>query len=188
MNNAMTTLGNQSCDAGSFLIGNLKNEEWKRVDGYSDYYISSKGNLWSDKSQRLLKPHDLGHGYLAFYLVDGDKRRWHAAHRLVAEAFIPNPENKPTVNHKNEIKSDNRVENLEWATYSEQNVYGTRLERVSRKANKRAVVQVDEEGNEIKWFESISDASKQQGISSANLIHCLKGRRKTCAGYQWKYA
>ena len=164
-------------------------ELWKAVDGYGQqYFISSYGRLWSNLSMKLLKPRVTKKGYLMYCLCRGEERNWMFAHRLVALAFIENPQDKPTVNHKNEIKTDNRVCNLEWATYHEQNVHGTRPSRTSEKAKKNGVIRFSEDESKTQMYDSISSAAKAMNIRPENIVHCLKGRRKTCGGYQWKYA
>lgn len=105
---------------------NLKNqivaeEQWKPVIGYEEYYsVSSIGNVYSvRRNNNLALSYEKKGGYVSVELNVGGKAKRVKVHRLVAIAFLPNPENKSTVNHKNSIRSDNRVENLEWATQSE---------------------------------------------------------------------
>lgn len=188
-------------------------EEWKPMPGFEDYYlVSNRGNVWSIRSSRLLKPSETHQGYLRVSpSVDGFVKKC-AVHRLVALAFIPNPESKPTVNHINENKKDNRVENLEWATVAEQNVHGTRIERavahtdwknrnidysavaakhdyhqINRK-QMRPVLQYDSHGIFIARHDGVVEAARTAGVSAGHICCCLKGRRETYGGYQWKYA
>ena len=190
----------------------MDNEEWKPMPGFEGHYlISNWGNVWSIRSSRLLKFTN-SNGYLRVHPSVNGIRKDCSVHRLVALAFIPNPENKPTVNHINEIKKDNRVENLEWATMAEQNDHGTRIERavshtdwknrnlgysivaakhdyhqINRKQMK-PVLQYDGHGIFIARHDGVMEAARAVGVSAGHLCCCLKGRRKACGGYQWKYA
>ena len=99
----------------------MSNEQWKTIQGYEGLYsVSNRGRVYSYRSKRCLKPAHTKAGYHCVHLADKGKVSVMFIHRLVALAFIPNPQDKPTVNHINEIKTDNRVENLEWATNHEQ--------------------------------------------------------------------
>lgn len=114
-------------------------ETWLPIKGYEELYmISSHGNVYSFHRNRLLKPKITRAGYLRVTLCNGTTYKTVFVHRLVADAFIPNTHLNPTVNHLNEVKTDNRVENLEWATNAEQNTYGTRTERARANTDYRA--------------------------------------------------
>lgn len=127
-------------------ISDLPGEVWKDIDGYEGVYqVSNMGRIksltrkvWNyTKPGRILKPCMKENGYLHVSLHNGDKHEKHAhVHRLVAQAFIPNPENLPEVNHKNFNKEDNRVENLEWCT-SRYNKAHFRNSPYSKKADSR---------------------------------------------------
>lgn len=190
------------------------NEQWKDVAGFEGRYsISSAGRVYSHINQKCLKPILTKYGYYRVHLAQGNGAiATVAVHRLVAGAFIPNPENKPTVNHINEIKTDNRIDNLEWATSYEQNVHGTRIQRVREHTDYKArkidysvvaakhdyfnmnkdqmkpVLQFDENGTFVARFAGLTQAARAIGRSAGSLRRCLKGERRTCGGYQWKYA
>lgn len=181
---------------------NNDNEIWKDINGYEGYYkVSNFGNVKScariinhglggaDRSikSRIIKPYGDNHGYHLVSLSKNGKVRKHKVHRLVAEAFIDNPENKPTINHKNEIRNDNHVSNLEWATYKENNDHGRHNERVSRTLSK-PIEQLDKNGNKISSFQSVRDASLATGVHIANIKSCLCHKNRTYAGgYKWRY-
>lgn len=90
-------------------------EEWKVIPEHPDYFISNWGRVWSDHNNMILKNHLERNGYLSIRLSD-NKKCTKRIHRLVAEVFIPNPNNLPEVNHKNHIRTDNHITNLEWCT------------------------------------------------------------------------
>ena len=120
-------------------------------------------------------------------------------HRLVAEAFIANPKNKPQVNHKNGIKNDNRVENLEWCTASENQLHayannltkkykGIDNHHYGKPSKKRKkVYQYDLQGNFIKEWESAVEAANKLKISQGNISSCCRGERKITGGCMWQY-
>jgi hypothetical protein len=128
-------------------------------------------------------------GYLRVMLYKGENVKRHfQVHRLVAESFIPNPENKPQVNHINGIKTDNRVENLEWCTNSEnqKHAYKNGL-KVGCNKNTKQIFQCDLNGNVIKKWESIMECERQLNIKNQHIVRCAKGKRPTAGGFKWKY-
>ena len=172
-------------------------EEWRDVKGYEGLYqvsnlgmVKSLGNGKSNNSKRkIMKPHYNQKGYLLIDLSNNGRKSFQI-HRLVAEAFIPNPNNLPQVNHKNEIKDDNSVENLEWCDNKYNSNYGTRLERIFKKTTNgkcsKPVLQIDKGTNEvIAEFPSVSEAERQLGISDVS--NCCTGKQKTCGGYKWQF-
>jgi hypothetical protein len=171
-------------------------EIFKPIDGYKDYYISNQGNVKNNKTNRLLKIQKSS-GYSMVGLNNIKKRNSFLIHRLVAKAFISNPENKLTVNHINHDTHDNRVENLEWNTQKEQNEHNYNTESEKRKTNRaRSVICFDKITNhKTKEFRSLSEASKwlNEESNSNNVESCLAGIRGSlingwaCKGYLWKY-
>lgn len=112
----------------------------KDIQGYEGLYaITSCGKVWSYKSKRFLMPYKHYKGYLLVKLTKDGIRKAYTVHRLVAEAYIPNPENKEQVNHKDENKANNCVNNLEWMTNKENANYGTRNERISNTLKRKSL-------------------------------------------------
>lgn len=191
-------------------ILSLPNEEWRYIKDFGKRYaVSNFGRVVSlarkvsnhtgyiNKPNRLLKTHKDQKGYIRTYLDKGDgKTRFIAIHRLVAIAFIPNPDNKPQVNHIDGNKENNNVDNLEWVTNQENQIHAVNngLNNHSKyKSGKpeRKVLQIDLNTNEIiAKHNSISEAARAVGCKSpSNIGGCCRNRygRKTICGYKWKY-
>lgn len=170
------------------------NEEWKCINGYENLYqISNFGNIKNNKGQ-ILKQFKNHKGYLITQLSNNGKSKTFIVHRLVAQAFIPNPENKPQINHKDTNKLNNYIDNLEWVTNSENKKHAklNGLCKSSPKggANKRAIKvdQYDLNNNLIKQWDCISDIIRFFKLKTgSNIISCCKGRLNTAYGYIWKY-
>jgi hypothetical protein len=180
-------------------------EVWKNISGYEGLYeVSSLGRVRSlphkvynkligeyISKEKILKQGSLVRGYKGVGLYKNGKEKTQKVHRLVAEAFIPNPNNYPEVNHKNEDTSDNRVTNLEWCTSKYNSNYGTRTQRIAQKnlnRNKsKRVLQLDLSGNLIHVWPSASE-TQRNGFSQGNVSACCRGERKTHKGYKWQYA
>lgn len=175
-------------------------EIWKDIEGYEGLYmISSYGQVKSLDRFAIRKDGRKNHypesvryghadqkGYLHVTLCKNGVQKTHLVHRLVAETFIPNPGNLPQVNHINEVKSDNRVENLEWVTCRENVNHGTGIFR-NAIARSVPVVRISQDGG-TKWFRSASHAAKVMHIVSQGIQNCCAHRQKTYKGYRWEYA
>ena len=192
-------------------------ENWKDVYGYEGLYqVSDLGNVRTlahvtngkPVKERIRKQtKNVRNGYMTIGLSKNGKSSNVYVHRLVATAFVDNPDGKPTVNHKNEDKTDNRAENLEWMTLPENLAFGTHDERA--KANhkdmhgdlhpnfgrrgsealthKGSVVGIKKDDpTVVVRFDTAATASRVLGISSGHLCDTLKGKYKSCGGYYWR--
>ena len=172
-------------------------EEIWRPTEFDGYEVSNLGRVKSYKYDkqygRIMKPYADTKGYLQIDIqLDGRKReqRYHlAVHRLVAKAFIPNPNNLPQVNHKDENKTNNSVDNLEWCTNLYNARYGTKSERVAEK-RRRAVYSINQKGN-IEEFPGVRAAARAMtGLSNScgsEIVNVINGKRKTAFGRRWFY-
>ena len=154
------------------------------------YQVSNFGNVMSlnyhqTGKSKLLKPSKTKDGYLLVNLSKNGKRKIFLVHRLVAEHFIPNIDNLPQVNHKDENKQNNSVDNLEWCTYEENNNYGTRNER-SAKAKSKPVLQFTLDGEFVREWESANEVGRN-GFNSSHVVECCNGKQKSHKGYIWRY-
>ena len=173
-------------------------EIWKEVVGYEGLYqVSNLGRVRSFKykSPRILKHHNNKLGYARLILRKNNQSYGHSVHRLVAEAFIPNPNNLPVVNHKDENPRNNNVENLEWCTHQYNNVYGTKIDRFKQNTdfdriaekNSMSVLQYDLEGNLIKQWSSASECRKELGYDNSAIAKVCKGELGHAYGFMWRY-
>ena len=189
-------------------------EIWKDIKGYECLYqISSEGRVRSldrtiirsnGKSQtfkgRVMKLQEDNGGYVCVLLSNTTKekkRKMYHIHRLVAEAFIPNNDNKPCIDHINTIRTDNRVENLRWCTHKENNNNPLTKEKKPKEFpqlrgkahhNSKPIIQYSKEGIFIKEWGSSLQIEREIGICNSSIRSCCKGKQHTAGGYKWKYA
>ena len=191
-------------------------EIWKDIKGYEGKYMVS--NLGRFKSlnyrrtgkEKILEGYPDKDGYLYVNLCKDGKGKQCMIHRLVAMAFIPNPDNLPEVNHIDENKQNNYVENLEWCSKSYNMTYNGRAKKVGKKLRGRKqseehikkvaekmtnnpklskpVIGINKISGLIVEFPSTHEAERQTGIYHGNIIACLKGKYKSAGGYVWFYA
>lgn len=170
-------------------------EIWKDIKGFEGcYQISNFGRVKALAREvgggRRLKEKMLhfspSNGYKVAHLYKNGVQKNFSVHRLVGEAFIPNPENKPCINHKDENKLNNHVNNLEWVTQKENANYGTKNARSGLK-HAKATIQYDLKGNKIKRWESASAAARYFNVQACSISAVCKRRNETSCGYIWRY-
>ena len=161
----------------------------------SGYFITKYGEVWSNQVHFLQNPkgelrkrklRSNRDGYIEVSLSLNGKIQSKKVHRLIALTLIPNPENKPHINHKNGLKTDNRMENLEWCNRHEnmQHAWKTGLKKA---LPGKPVLQYDRNDNFIAEYISQQEAWRQTGVNGSSIGKCCKGYRKTIGGYKWKY-
>lgn len=162
------------------------NEIWKDVRGFEGLYqVSNLGNIKSSYTKKIRKPGNNGTGYYYVNLRKNNKSFNHYVHRLVAEAFLDNPNGYSCVNHKDENPSNNCIDNLEWCSYEYNNNYGNHRKNLSKSGSK-AIIQW-KNGTKIREWESAKVAGLALGIQNQNIAKVLKGLRNTAGGYGWTY-
>lgn len=167
----------------------MLSEIWKDIKGYEGIYqVSNLGNVKSlnynrSHKERLLKPTPTKRGCLIVEL----KSKAYQVHRLVAQTFIPNPNNLPQVNHIDENTSNNIVSNLEWCDAKYNSNHGTRNERI-KQSHLKPVVQYNINNEYINTYPSIIEAHKLTGIDKSHISSCCNNKRKTAGGCKWVFA
>ena len=156
----------------------------KDVVGYEGLYaVTPEGEVYGYKRKRFLKPARIKNGYLRVCLCRDGQGKWYLVHRLVAMAYLPNPENLPEINHKDENKTNNCLQNLEWCNHKYNNNYGTRNKKISN-SKKIPILQYTLDGEFIKEWSSATDVGREV---QSHICDCLNGRQKTAYGYLWRY-
>ena len=154
-------------------------EQWKNIVDYPDYEISNLGRVRSLKfgKEVILSPGMRNDGYLLVNLWKNGEKKGFLVHRLVAQAFIPNPFNYPCINHKDHNRQNNNVENLEWCT-AQYNVEYSRAKQVG---------QYDLNGNLIRTWKSAAEIERSLGYSDSSISKCCRGLLPSAYGYKWRY-
>lgn len=189
----------------------MEKEIWKDNEGYEGLYkVSNKGNIkslertvWDSRGyyrtvhERILKPGKDRYGYLYVILCKEGIMKTYYVHRLVATAFCENPEGYTEVNHKDENKQNNCMENLEWCSRSYNLSYNGRAKKAGKKAaekltnhpkTSKPIIGIDKVTGLIVEFASALEAERETGIAQQNICACCKGKRNSCGGFYWMYA
>ena len=157
---------------------------WKTIKGFEGYMISTDGQVKNIKTGKILKGFKNKKGYLQVPFYKNGKRIQPYIHKLVAEAFIDNPENKTQVNHIDGNKTNNNVNNLEWCNNRENQIHA--IKNHLRK-NIKAVYQYNKDNTFIKKWESSAEVMRVLGIDRGHINACCNGKRKTAGGYIWSF-
>ena len=173
-------------------------EHWKDIIGYEGLYqVSDLGRVKSlnylhTGKERVLRAGKDKDGYLLVTLCNSGKKNYYSVHRLVAEAFIPNPDNLPQVNHRDENPLNNAVSNLEWCSVGYNINFGTRNERVAKALTNhpmksKPVYQYTKDGSLVHLYPSAMETARQTGYAQGNISACCRGEYKQAYGYIWSY-
>lgn len=180
------------------MVSNLRNEVWKDINGYEGFYqVSNLGRIkslsrkvWTGKYlkniEEKIKSNAYCKGYDCIHLYKNGEYKQFRINRLVAETFIPNPNNLPEVNHKDEDKINNKVDNLEWCTSKYNANYGTRNVRVAEKTRKKIIGVNLKDGSQLEL--SHSEVAKEYGLNPSAIRNNLIGLSKSSGGFRWQYA
>ena len=173
----------------NYFKGVVYMELWKNIEESTNYEVSNYGNIRNTKSGQILNPGESGNGYkqVALKMKASNKFEKRYVHRLVSFYWLENPENKREVNHINLDKTDNRVENLEWITSSENQKH--KYQNRDYRTSNRKVAQMDLNNNIIAVFDSVAAAAQAMGATRQGIDKVCKGiyGRKTAHGFKWKY-
>lgn len=160
---------------------------WQPIVGYEGIYeINRRGEVRRVKSGYISRGYIGRDGYRRISLTVNGKTKPYLAHRLLAIAFIPNPLNLPCINHKDENKANNSLDNLEWCTYRYNLNYGTHNIRANE-TRKKPILQFSKDGAFIREWKSVTDLRNETGMDITHVSSCCRGKRKSANGYRWQY-
>lgn len=175
----------------------MMEEIWRNIEEYKGFYqVSNWGRIkstqyWNGTYERILTNNKGKNGYLSVQLYKNGKGKFYLVHRLVAQAFLENPDNLPCINHRDECKTNNNIDNLEYCSRKYNCNYGTRKQRIVEKTKNgklsKTVYQYTLDGKFIAEYPSTQEVERQLGYSSSNIRTCCRGKQKTGYGYIWKY-
>lgn len=163
---------------------------WKPIiidDNITNYSVSDDGQIKNNKTNKILKQ-QIQNGYCHCSLSINKKPKRFRVHRLVAMAFIENPENKQYVNHIDGNRQNNNVKNLEWVTPSENSQHAVNAGLKTKPGRKRPVVQYSMDGQQMMVFNSLADAERQTGTPQSKITLACQRKRRSAGDYQWRYA
>lgn len=164
-------------------------EEWKTIDRRPSYEVSNNGRVRNKETKHILSTRNTPTGYALVDLKRGQKITTYV-HRLVAEAFVANPDSLPQVNHKDEDKSNNSATNLEWCSAAYNNAYGTHCDKMretKRKLYGIPVAKIDKAtGKTIAIYPTSAEAAQAHGVTRQAIYWALKAKHHTAAGYRWE--
>lgn len=160
--------------------------EWKQVLEHPNYEVNSKGEIRHKIRKHILKPRSNKGGYMYVNFKVNGKNTNFAVHRIVANAFLPNPNGYIEVNHKDYDKTNNCLENLEWVS-SSTNKRHAFLKQGNRDSRAKGVNQFSKDGKFIKTFSSVTEAAKEMNCCVSAISNCCLGRTKTSQGFRWSF-
>lgn len=177
---------------GKILQATMADMRFLRTEGFARIIISEGGGVVKRKKPLILHQELSPDGYFRVSLCMENRLKHFSVHRLVATAFIPNPQNLPEVNHKDENSKNNCVDNLEWCSRKYNANYGTLPQRESdwntnHPKKSKAVVKMSLDGEILAEYPSINEASRQHGIGSECISRCCMGKQETSGGFRWKH-